>query len=89
MTHILNCVRSSQSSGFDIPEIPSQALIFQPLTIGCCPASIVGGCWSLLRNQRDSQFATRFPPEGVVPYLGYIGKCSTKGYVFFSRFGLK
>ena len=30
-----------------------------------------------------------FAPWGVVPYLGYIGMCRTKGYVFFSCFGLK
>ena len=75
-------VRSSQSSGFDIPEIPSQALIFQPLTIGCCPASIVGGCWSLLRNQRDSQFATRFSPRGGSP-LFRLYRCVPCQRVFF------
>ena len=26
---------------------------------------------------------------GVVPPIGYVGMCRTKGYFFFSRFGLK
>ena len=26
---------------------------------------------------------------GVVPYIGYNGMCRAKGYVFFSRFGLR
>ena len=26
---------------------------------------------------------------GVLSYMGYIGMCGAKGYVFFSRFGLK
>ena len=26
---------------------------------------------------------------GIVPHIGYIGMCHAKGYVFFSRFGLK
>ena len=30
-----------------------------------------------------------FHPRGVVPYIRYIGMCRAKGYVFFSRFGLK
>ena len=30
-----------------------------------------------------------FRPRGVVPHLSYIGMCHAKGYVFFSRFGLK
>ena len=30
-----------------------------------------------------------FRPGGVVPYVGYTGMCRPKGYVFFSRFGLK
>ena len=30
-----------------------------------------------------------FLPRGVVPYIGYIGMCCAKGYVFFSHFGLK
>ena len=34
---------------------------------------------------------TRFSPPGggEVPYIGYMGMCGAKGYVFFSRFGLK
>ena len=27
--------------------------------------------------------------EGVVPYIGYLGMYRAKGYVFYSRFGLK
>ena len=30
-----------------------------------------------------------FRPRGIVPYLSYIGMRRAKGYVFFSRFGLK
>ena len=30
-----------------------------------------------------------FRPRGVLPYIGYISMCGAKGYVFFSRFGLR
>ena len=46
---------------------------------------------SLLRKQREKAaiICNAFFSPGGVPHMGYMGMCSARGYVFFSRFGLK
>ena len=40
-------------------------------------------------NDETRNLQLIFRPGGVVPYIGYIGMCSAKGYVFLSCSGLK
>ena len=42
--------------------------------------------FGLIFFQQDSSSATRFSPRGVLPYIGYIGMCGAKGYVFLAVF---
>jgi len=38
----------------------------------------------------DQRFEYQFlSPEGVLPYMGFIGLCSPREYVFSSRFGIE
>ena len=46
-------------------------------------------CVSSETHNLQHVFRPRGRGAGVVPYIGYIGMCRAKGYVFSSRFGLK